>query len=80
VERDGNISLNWLQDLEGAGLSARDCLRDSQTICSFYESLETIINNKDINNKDKKLSAKDGRSQQVIDSARAETVRRHFYI
>jgi hypothetical protein len=34
-ERDGKTPLNWPQDLEGGGLSARDCLRDSQTICSF---------------------------------------------
>ncbi len=35
VERVGYIPLNWPQDLEGGGLSARDCLRDSQAICSF---------------------------------------------
>ena len=35
VERVGSIPLNWPLDLEGKGLSARDCLRDSQTICSF---------------------------------------------
>ncbi|MFN9905923.1 MAG: hypothetical protein ACK56F_07335, partial [bacterium] len=35
VERDGNTPLNWPRDSEGEGLSARDCLRDSQTICSF---------------------------------------------
>jgi hypothetical protein len=40
-------------DLEGEGLSARSCLRDSQAICSFQESLETIICNKDIDNKDR---------------------------
>jgi hypothetical protein len=34
-ERDGNTPLNWPQDLEGEGLSARDCLRDSHAICSF---------------------------------------------
>ncbi len=35
VERVGSIPLNWSPDLEGEGLSARDCLRDSQMICSF---------------------------------------------
>jgi hypothetical protein len=40
-------------DLEGEGLSARSCLRDSQAICSFQESLETIICNEDIDNKDR---------------------------
>ena len=35
VETDGNAPLNWSWDLEGEGLSARDCLRDSQTICSL---------------------------------------------
>jgi len=40
-------------DLEGEGLSARGCLRDSQAICSFQESLETIICNEDIDNKDR---------------------------
>ena len=75
VERESATFLNWSPDLEREGLSARDCLRDSQAICYFQESLRTIIINKD-----KKLSAKDGRSQQVIDSAKAETVRRHFYI
>ncbi len=34
-ERDGHTPLNWPQDFEGGGLSARDCLRDSQAICSF---------------------------------------------
>ena len=34
-ERDGHTPLNWPQDLEGGGLSARDCLRDLQAICSF---------------------------------------------
>ena len=40
-------------DLEEGGLSARSCLRDSQAICSFQESLETIICNEDIDNKDR---------------------------
>ena len=40
-------------DLEGERLSARGCLRDSQAICSFQESLETIICNEDIDNKDR---------------------------
>ncbi len=35
VETDGNAPLNWSWDLEGEGLSARDCLRVSQTICSL---------------------------------------------
>ena len=35
VERVGHTPLNWPQTLEGGGLSARDCLRDSQAICSF---------------------------------------------
>ncbi len=34
-ERDDHTPLNWPPDLEGEALSARDCLRDSQTICSF---------------------------------------------
>jgi hypothetical protein len=34
-EGDTHTPLNWPQTLEGGGLSARDCLRDSQTICSF---------------------------------------------
>ena len=31
VETDGNAPLNWSWDLEGEGLSARDCLRG--TVC-----------------------------------------------
>jgi hypothetical protein len=34
-EGDTHTPLNWPQTLEGGGLSARDCLRDSQAICSF---------------------------------------------
>ena len=40
-------------DLEEGGLSARSCLRDSQAICFSQESLETIICNEDIDNKDR---------------------------
>jgi hypothetical protein len=34
-EGDTYTPLSWPQTLEGGGLSARDCLRDSQAICSF---------------------------------------------
>jgi hypothetical protein len=40
-------------DLQEGGLSARSCLRGSQAICSSQESLETIICNEDIDNKDR---------------------------
>jgi hypothetical protein len=53
VERVSATFLSWSLDLEREGLSARGCLRDSQAICSFQESLETIICNKDIDNKDR---------------------------
>ncbi len=53
VERESATFLNWSPDLEREGLSARDCLRDSQAICYFQESLRTIIINKDIDNKDR---------------------------
>ena len=53
VERESATSINWSPDLEREGLSARDCLRDSQAICYFQESLRTIIINKDIDNKDR---------------------------
>ena len=53
VERVSATFISWSLDLEGEGLSARGCLRDSQAICSFQESLETIICNKDIDNKDR---------------------------
>ena len=53
VERESATFLSWSLDLEREGLSARGCLRDSQAICSFQESLETIICNKDIDNKDR---------------------------
>jgi hypothetical protein len=52
-EGDTCTPLNWPPDLGREALSARDCLRDSQAICSFQESLRTIIINKDINNKDR---------------------------
>jgi hypothetical protein len=52
-EGDTHTPLNWPPDLGREALSARDCLRDSQAICSFQESLKTIIINKDINNKDR---------------------------
>ena len=52
-EGDTYTPLNWPPDLGREALSARDCLRDSQAICSFQESLRTIIINKDINNKDR---------------------------
>ena len=53
VERESATFLSWSLDLEREGLSARDCLRDSQAICYFQESLRTIIINKDIDNKDR---------------------------
>ena len=61
-------------DLEGEGLSARSCLRDSQAICSFQESLETITCNKDIDNKDRNHLQRTWESARTV-SARAEIVR-----
>ncbi len=62
-------------DLEGEGLSARSCLRDSQAICSFQEALETIICNKDIDNKDRNHLQRTGGVSYRTVSARAEIVR-----
>jgi hypothetical protein len=53
VERESATFISRSPDLERRGLSARDCLRDSQAICYFQESLRTIIINKDIDNKDR---------------------------
>jgi hypothetical protein len=53
VERESATFISRSPDLEREGLSARDCLRDSQAICYFQESLRTIIINKDIDNKDR---------------------------
>ena len=53
VEGVSATFISWSLDLEGEGPSARGCLRDSQAICSFQENLETIICNKDIDNKDR---------------------------
>ena len=53
VEGVSAMCISWSLDLEGEGPSARGCLRDSQAICSFQEALETIICNKDIDNKDR---------------------------
>ncbi len=53
VEGESATFISWSLDLGREGLSARGCLRDSQAICSFQESLETIICNKDNDNKDR---------------------------
>ncbi len=45
VERESATFINRSPDLEREGLSARDCLRDSQAICYFQESLRTINRN-----------------------------------
>jgi hypothetical protein len=74
VERVSATIPNQSLDLEGEGLSARSCLRDSQAICSFQESLETIICNKDIDNRTETICKGQEESARTV-SARAEIVR-----